>query len=933
MLCIIAGHFGIASANRFVYTFHVPLFFLLSGYFLSTKTDFLPFMKQKARQLLIPYYITGIVILAVATIVNHFVWPEINAMQNAKSILGALLYGAGTPHTDPFAIRQIGLLWFLWALFFSTAFTRLALRTRHPLIIVSFIAVVGWASAKAVWLPLSIQSGAMASFFMYLGFLARKHNLLDKRPPLALVAALTLFWIASMHFGVSINIVSGFLSHGLLSVAVSIAASYLIVLACKVAEQRLRTVSRFLNFFGQTTLIVMCFHAISDFCFPNLMLYTWLEPCGFPHTLVSIIILTLNVIWPLLGVLASLRVPLLRKLFSVRPISPLPESKPAVWKTSTGEIPASELANTSSKKAIIAACALALLFALSCAVGSYCVSRHPLEGLRDYAVFFCIAAVFLALFLALFFFLKNAGLHILFVVQDAFLRFARRIAPQKLQSFACSHEFVMLSIAIVVAWLPYLVLFFPGVVMYDTTWELFQTQGSGALTMGREELEGTITTAAFTDHKPLFHTLLIGALFNLGKMTGSQTLGIFLITLFQYLTMAFACAFLLKYCHRVTGMRGVQIVGLVFLALFPVFPLYAVAPFNDCLAAAAFVVWAVHFAEATRTRADCLSSKKELFALIAWGAAAALLKKPNAYIIVACAIILAIWARKHIVAIAVQGLVPAVICLIVVPACVYPVLNVAPGDKGEMLGTFFQQTVTYALNNGDKLSDSDREAIDKIINLNKAISSYAPNTFDYAKYYYRNSETASELFDYFKKWAKEGADDPLCYLSAFAKIQYPWIYPSSTMDFYSIAYDNMRKSVATLNADYTQGKSLEVWRTLDYEAPSLFEGARDALITSLNTFEKAPGVGLILSVALYATWIPLTLTLIGMTSRKRKISLAALAPMYASMAVLFISPLVMCRYALPVFALTPLAFAIALSETKQGEIPRELNAQCAKSDS
>ena len=70
MLCIIAGHFGIASANRFVYTFHVPLFFLLSGYFLSTKTDFLPFMKQKARQLLIPYYVTGIVILAVATIVN-----------------------------------------------------------------------------------------------------------------------------------------------------------------------------------------------------------------------------------------------------------------------------------------------------------------------------------------------------------------------------------------------------------------------------------------------------------------------------------------------------------------------------------------------------------------------------------------------------------------------------------------------------------------------------------------------------------------------------------------------------------------------------------------------------------------------------------------------------------------------------------------------
>lgn len=167
----------------------------------------------------------------------------------------------------------------------------------------------------------------MASFFMYLGFLARKHGILDKKPPLALIVALILLWIASIYFGVSINIVVCFLSHGLLSIATSIAASYLVVLACKVAEQRLRTVSRFLNFFGQTTLIVMCFHAISDFCFPNLMLYSWLEPFGFPHTAVSVLILVLNVLWPLLGVFVSLRVPLLRKLFIVRPISPLPERK------------------------------------------------------------------------------------------------------------------------------------------------------------------------------------------------------------------------------------------------------------------------------------------------------------------------------------------------------------------------------------------------------------------------------------------------------------------------------------------------------------------------------------------------------------------------------------------------------------------------------
>lgn len=911
MLCIIAGHFGIATADRFVYTFHVPLFFLVSGYFLSTKTDIIPFMKKKARQLLVPYYVTGLTILVVATIVNTFVWPEVDALQNAKSITRALLYGAGTPHTDPFAIRQIGLLWFLWALFFSTGFTRIALKSKHPLVIVCLIAFAGWASSKLLWLPLSIQSGAVASFFMYLGFLARKKNLLERKPPFVLIVALALLWMASIYFGISINIVNCFFSHGLLSIAVSIEASYLIILGCKFAEQHLQAAPRFLNYIGQTTLIVMCFHAVSDFCFPNLMLYAWLEPYGFPHTLVSIIIFTLNVLWPLFGVFVSLHVPLLRRLFSVRSLSQLPEHEPLPWKVERGERPASEFIKYKSRKTTFAACAFALFFAFSCAVGHYCASNHPLEGLRDYAVFLCVEAVFLALFLALFFFLKKTGLHLLFIIQDYLLRFAARITPSKLKAVVLNHEFATLFLILAVAWLPYLISFFPGIIMYDTTWELFQTQGSGALTMGRDQL--TETTAVFADHKPLFHTLLIGALFDLGKAIGSQTLGIFFITLFQYLAMAFAFTHLLRYCHRITGFRGVQIAGLLFFALFPVFPMYAVSPFNDCLAAAAFVVWAIYFAEAVRTKASSLSSKKTLIAFVLWGIAAALLKKPNAYIIFACSIVLAVYARKHIVAIAAQGIIPVAVCLIVVPSCVYSALNVIPGDKGEMLGTFFQQTVTYAINNEDKLSDSDRETIDRIIDLDKAIDHYAPNTFDYAKFYYRNSETTNELLDYFAVWAKQGITDPLCYLSAFAKIQYPWIYPNKYMDFYTIDYEGMEEAVATLNADYSHGKTLVTWNSLNYEAPEALEGARYAIADFLYNLENLPGIQFLLSVALFATWLPLMLSFVSATSRKRKISLAALAPMYMSMAVLFISPLVMCRYALPVFALIPFATAVAMS--------------------
>lgn len=575
------------------------------------------------------------------------------------------------------------------------------------------------------------------------------------------------------------------------------------------------------------------------------------------------------------------------------------------------------------KNSLIAG-AFAACFTLFCVVGQICADddKH-LDLLISLGVF--------SLFFAFFLLLSGSGRRVLFAVQHVLYWITARFAPKRLLTFARNHEKLALFLVLVIAWLPYLILFFPGIVMYDTTWELFQTQGSGALTMGRAHLADT--TAAFTDHKPLVHMLLVGLLFNLGKTICSQTLGIFLVTLLQYIAMAWSFAFLLKYCCTVSGLRGVQLVGLLFFALFPTFPMYAVSPFNDCIALAAFIVWAIYFAEVIRTKGASLQSGKMIILLVIWGAIASLMKKPNAFIIIACAVVLVVFERKHIAAILVQGFAPAFICLFLVPAIVYNPLNVLPGDKGEFLGTFFQQTVAYALNHGGGIPDSDREVIDKILDLDEAVNHYNPITFDKTKYYYRNSETTEELIDYFIIWARQGADDPLCYLSAVAHLQYPWIYPSQTMDYYNIDYEALKKSVASLNADYTHGKALIVRDSLNYQALPSLEGPRSTILGFLLKLENIPGFNFLLSIALYATWIPLILSFIALTTRKRDVSLAALAPMYASMAVLSVSPIVMCRYALPVFALTPLAFAITLSGKKQGEIPRELNAQCAKRDS
>lgn len=331
MLCIIAGHFGIITANRFVYTFHVPLFFLISGYFLSTRLDLKTFIKKKVRQLIVPYYVAGFAIIMFAGIINSLLGSDLQSViGNTKSIFGALLYGAGTPHTEPMAIRQIGLLWFLWALFFSLIIVRIALIFKRPGLIVAGVALVGIISARFIWLPLSVQPAMLASLFVYLGYWAKQNDILSHTPSPSLVIGLTLLWAFCIAQQIGISVVGcdlgGNIARSAISFADSLGASYLIILICKSVEKHLRPLARFLNMVGQATLVVMCFHAVSDFTFPNYLLYEIMGQIGLSMPVMHVIVVALNAGWALLGLAITLKCPPLKKLFQVKKINPLPKS-------------------------------------------------------------------------------------------------------------------------------------------------------------------------------------------------------------------------------------------------------------------------------------------------------------------------------------------------------------------------------------------------------------------------------------------------------------------------------------------------------------------------------------------------------------------------------------------------------------------------------
>lgn len=71
ILLVIIGHIEFGGIENWIYTFHIPLFFFLSGCTFNSDYSFIVFLKHKIHSLLIPYFSFGLVIAIFQTIFQH----------------------------------------------------------------------------------------------------------------------------------------------------------------------------------------------------------------------------------------------------------------------------------------------------------------------------------------------------------------------------------------------------------------------------------------------------------------------------------------------------------------------------------------------------------------------------------------------------------------------------------------------------------------------------------------------------------------------------------------------------------------------------------------------------------------------------------------------------------------------------------------------
>lgn len=257
---------------RLCFTFHMPLFFILSGYFMHPHRPFR--WKKESRELLATYGITCAAVLVLGAIFAFI--RRTGTMGAIKLWVKASLYGVGDTFTrdlHPQALwevhERIGAIWFLLALFWAHLIVTLAFKTRVPYVIVIVAAALGFVSTPYFLLPWSIQAGLVASLFVYCGSLLRRAQLFDRIkthsvPAIIAVILCAIIWACDIWWFSGFAMATN--QYGnlpVLTFAGAFAATICVV-ALSMLIDRTNGPARFFSLVGRSTLALLCVHLCED---------------------------------------------------------------------------------------------------------------------------------------------------------------------------------------------------------------------------------------------------------------------------------------------------------------------------------------------------------------------------------------------------------------------------------------------------------------------------------------------------------------------------------------------------------------------------------------------------------------------------------------------------------------------------------------------
>lgn len=341
------------------------------------------------------------------------------------------------------------------------------------------------------------------------------------------------------------------------------------------------------------------------------------------------------------------------------------------------------------------------------------------------------------------------------------LKCKKNIGIDKTQNTKLDWKLVWAAAAfLMIAWLPYLLIYWPGFIFGDSMASLGQALGLSRL----------------VNHHPVFYTMLIRLCLMLGQRIsgGMNTAGIAIYNAIQMLYMAVGLGYMICWI----GARGMlKRMWLFFMAalygMTPYFATYSIAVWKDPIFSVTLVVLTLMLADFVMTEGEIVREERSwglrylLFSLVL------VFSRNNGIYIVylltavlACAWILAKRVavnRKYV-----SGILAASAIVIVVFKGVtgpgYSYMGIRT-EKVESVGIFLNQMARVAAYDGT-MSEDDKEYMNDILISGAYKETYRPCCTDLLKWD-RNFNNRVLEKDFFKHWFSMLVKNPRLYFEAW----------------------------------------------------------------------------------------------------------------------------------------------------------------------
>lgn len=254
IISIVLGHTNFPY-SKYLYWFHVPIFFVISGFLFNEKAPFKVFLVKRIKMLWIPYFIFGIFSILIYNLLINYSEPYVIIKEISK-----LLYGGRK------LIGVIGAYWFLPVLFLTetTAFLLIKLCNRYSRLIIILVGyIIYHFYLKEMTLPLNVNTVFVSLIYFLFGFYLKSAGIRSNKLInifSTCILAVFLFCYKLNFIDLTIDLKKSVSAPIVLDILIPVSIVVVIIYICKLVQNISFLNLNFMLFIGRNSLYIMLVH-------------------------------------------------------------------------------------------------------------------------------------------------------------------------------------------------------------------------------------------------------------------------------------------------------------------------------------------------------------------------------------------------------------------------------------------------------------------------------------------------------------------------------------------------------------------------------------------------------------------------------------------------------------------------------------------------